>query len=147
LKNGHIAGDDTDSHIDTLARFCTESVIAYVTCTDSSDEHYQPLAQMEHELKAFVQENGKPYELIPLPMAKPIFLGKKRLPATYANFLVMNEAVLVPSYNTSNDEQALNQLKKAFPNREIIGIDCTVLAQQHGSLHCITMQYPAGTVK
>jgi len=146
LKSGHLAGDDTDSHIDTLARFCSSSVIAYVKCTDKTDEHFLPFMQMEKELQSFVQKNGQPYELIPLPMATPVYLGKKRLPATYANFLVINEAVLVPCYGSEEDGKALEQLAKAFPKRQIIGIDCSALIQQHGSLHCITMQFPAGTV-
>jgi agmatine/peptidylarginine deiminase len=146
LKNGYLAGDDTDSHIDTLARFCSPASIAYVKCDDRSDEHFDALARMEAELKEFKQENGDKYELIPLPMARPVYDGDTRLPATYDNFLIINGAVLVPAYGTDLDLLAMKQIKKAFPSREVIGIDCSPLITQHGSLHCITMQYPEGTV-
>lgn len=146
IKNGFLAGDDTDSHIDTLARFCSTDTIAYVKCDDKQDEHYAALKAMEHELKAFKTHDGAPYQLIPLPMAAPVFDGADRLPATYANFLVINGAVLAPVYGTESDQAALEQLKKAFPEREIIGIDCSALIKQHGSLHCISMQYPEGVV-
>ena len=99
---------------------------------------------MEEELKAFRTPNGKPYKLIPLPLPAAIYDGEDRLPATYANFLIMNTAVLVPTYGQKeNDAIVLSQLRHVFPNREIIGIDCRVLIKQHGSLHCSTMQYPA----
>ena len=142
VNNGYLAGDDTDSHIDTLARFCSVDTIAYVQCNDETDEHYKALKLMEAELKNFKTKQGKPYRLIPLPMADYVEFEGERLPATYANFLIINGAVLVPTYNTATDKTALNVLKTAFPNREIIGIDCSVLIKQHGSLHCVTMQYP-----
>lgn len=146
LSHGYLAGDDTDSHIDTLARFCPDDTIAYVKCTDSNDEHYEELKAMEEELKAFRTLDGKPYRLLPLPMANPIYDDeRKRLPATYANFLIMNEAVLYPTYmQYANDMLAKEVLAEAFPGREIVGIDCTALIKQHGSLHCVTMQYPEG---
>jgi agmatine/peptidylarginine deiminase len=146
LKNGFLAGDDTDSHVDTLARFCSESSIAYVKCDDKQDEHFAALKAMEDELKAFKTHDGNPYQLIPLPMAEPVFDGADRLPATYANFLIINGAVLVPTYNTKTDAIALKQLSITFPERDIIGIDCSALIKQHGSLHCISMQYPEGVV-
>jgi agmatine deiminase len=146
LKNGYLAGDDTDSHIDTLARFCSPSTIAYVKCDDERDEHYKALSLMEKELEGFVQGNGSPYELIALPMAEAVYDQHTRLPATYANFLIINGAVLMPTYRTPTDHLALSQIAKAFPEREIIGIDCSSLIRQHGSLHCITMQYPEGTI-
>ncbi len=144
LQNGYLAGDDTDSHIDTLARFCNEHTIAYVRCTDETDEHYDELKLMEDELKALETAEGKPYHLIPLPMADCVMSGEERLPATYANFLIINGAVLVPFYNSPKDEIAKKQLQKAFPDREIVGIDCLPLIKQHGSLHCVTMQFPEG---
>ncbi len=146
LANGYLAGDDTDSHIDTLARFCDENTIAYVQCLDPQDEHFAALQAMEKELLAFTKTNGKAYELIPLPMAEPVYKNGKRLPATYANFLIINDKVLLPFYDSLMDQMALRQLAKAFPNREIIGIDCRVLIKQQGSLHCVTMQYPAGVL-
>lgn len=146
LSSGYLAGDDTDSHIDTLARFCDASTIAYVKCDDLSDEHYLELKIMEQELSAFRTLSGKPYNLIPLPMADQVLEGEDRLPATYANFLIINGAVLVPFYNSPKDKIAEQQLQKAFPEREIIGIDCTSLIKQHGSLHCVTMQFPEGVL-
>ncbi len=146
INNGFLIGDDTDSHIDTLARFCSPSKIAYVKCNDEEDEHFEALNAMEKELKSFTQSNGDSYELIALPMAEKVIFEGDQLPATYANFLIINEAVLVPTYGTETDPIALEQLKKAFPEREIVGINCSPLIKQHGSLHCITMQYPAGVV-
>ncbi len=146
LENGYLAGDDTDSHIDTLARFCDERTIAYVQCTDESDEHFTELQAMEKELNTFRTADGSPYRLIPLPMADEIFREGERLPATYANFLIINDAVLLPFYKSDKDEIAREALRKAFPGREIIGIDCRALIKQHGSLHCVTMQYPEGVV-
>ena len=144
LNNGYLSGDDTDNHIDTLARLCNKGTIAYIQCTDTNDEHYQELKKMEEELSYFRTLNGEPYQLIPLPMADPVFEDEYRLPATYANFLIMNRVVLMPTYNSNKDSIAKDQLQKAFPDKEIIGIDCRILIKQHGSLHCITMQYPEG---
>lgn len=145
LDHGYLAGDDTDSHVDTLARMCPDDTIAYVQCTDTSDEHYEALHLMEKQLQTFRTQDGRPYRLVPLPMAEADYdEDGQRLPATYANFLVVNGAVLVPTYNNKVlDELALSQMQKAFPNHEIVGIDCRVLIRQHGSLHCCTMQFPA----
>ena len=149
LKHGCLAGDDTDSHIDTLARFCDPQTIAYVRCDDPADEHYAALREMEAELRAFRTARGTPYTLIPLPMADPAHDPDDghRLPATYANFLILNGAVLMPTYASPKDTIALDQLRQAFPDREVIGIDCRPLIRQHGSLHCVTMQYPEGFLK
>lgn len=147
LEHGYLAGDDTDSHIDTLARFCNADTIAYVQCTDSSDEHYEELKLMEDELKAFRTLDGRPYRLLPLPLPDPIADEGQRLPATYANFLILNDAVLYPTYRQDKkDKEAGCILQEAFPGRDIIGIDCCPLIRQHGSLHCVTMQYPAGVM-
>lgn len=144
LDHGYLSGDDTDSHIDTLARYCDEHTIVYVKCEDKSDEHYEALAKMEEQLKTFTDYRGNPYKLIPLPMAKAVYdEDNERLPATYANFLIMNDVVLLPFYNDlERDSKSKEKLEMAFPTREIIGIDCSALIRQHGSLHCITMQYP-----
>jgi agmatine/peptidylarginine deiminase len=144
LENGYLAGDDTDSHVDTLARFCTDNTIAYVQCTNTEDEHYGELRLMEEELEQFRTFDGKPYRLIPLPMADKVVVDGERLPATYANFLIINDAVLMPTYNSPKDRIATERLRQAFPDREIIGINCLPLIKQHGSLHCVTMQYPEG---
>ena len=146
IENGYLAGDDTDSHVDTLARFCSEDTIAYVKCEDESDEHYDELRAMEEEIKAFRQENGEPYRLVPLPMADEVVWEGERLPATYANFLIINGAVLLPFYNSPKDEEARKVLQAVFPDREVIGINCLPLIKQHGSLHCVTMQYPEGYI-
>lgn len=147
LTAGYLAGDDTDSHIDTLARFCDERTIAYVKCDDPSDEHFQQLKKMEEEIKSFVTADGSPYNLLELPMAEYVEdeFGN-RLPATYANFLILNDKVLIPFYNTYKDEIAQNILQSSFPDREVIGIDCSALIKQHGSLHCVTMQFPVGVL-
>ena len=147
LENGYLAGDDTDSHVDTLARFCRVDTIAYVQCTDETDEHFEELQAMGQELQAFRQMNGEPYRLVPLPMADPVEWEGERLPATYANFLIMNGAVLVPFYDSPKDEEARKALQQVFPDREVIGINCLPLIKQHGSLHCVTMQYPEGFIR
>jgi agmatine/peptidylarginine deiminase len=147
LNYGFLAGDDTDSHIDTLARFCDEDTIAYVKCDDITDMHYFELRQMESELKSFVKSDGKPYNLLPLPMVDALYVNSVRLPATYANFLIINKAVLMPTYGTTKDEITKIQLQKQFPDREIVGIDCRPLIKQHGSLHCVTMQFPDGFIR
>ena len=147
LNHGYLAGDDTDSHIDTLARFCSPDTIAYVKCTDPTDEHFEALQAMEAELRAFTTLDGKPYRLVPLPWPDPCYdQDGQRLPATYANFLIINGAVLVPTYQRPQDEAALQIFKDLFPTHDIIGIDCSPLILQHGSLHCVTMQYPLNVV-
>jgi len=141
LHHGYLAGDDTDSHIDTLARFCSVDTIAYAKCTDVSDEHYGELAKMEAELQQM------PYKLVPLPWPDACYADDgHRLPATYANFLIINGAVLVPTYGVAQDGEALRVLQGCFPDREVIGINCRALIEQHGSLHCISMQFPEGVV-
>ena len=142
LHHGYLAGDDTDSHVDTLARFCNPETIAYVRCTDETDEHFVELSLMEKELQAFRTVAGKPYRLIPLPLAEAVYDAGQRLPATYANFLIINGAVLMPTYASPFDEVAKAALQTAFPDREIVGVNCIPLIKQHGSLHCITMQIP-----
>lgn len=147
LHHGHLEGDDTDGHIDTLARFCDPTTIAYVQCSDRKDTHYDALSRMEAELRAFRNSTGKPYRLVPLPWPAPKYDEEgQRLPATYANFLIINAAVLVPTYADAADAVALATLADCFPDREIIGIDCSPLIRQHGSLHCVTMQLPRGVL-
>ncbi|OLO09051.1 agmatine deiminase [Salinicola sp. MH3R3-1] len=148
LEHGHLEGDDTDSHIDTLARFCDPATIAYVRCDDPRDPHYEALCAMEAELKAFRREDGSPYRLLPLPWPRACFDPDDghRLPATYANFLIINGAVLVPTYADAADFRALQVLASAFPDREVIPIDCRAVIRQHGSLHCLTMQLPRGAL-
>ena len=149
LDHGYLAGDDTDSHIDTLARFAPGNTIVYVQCTDPTDEHYEALRRMEEQLRTFTTLEGTPYRLLPLPMANAVYdENGERLPATYANFLIMNDAVLYPTYRQpANDRAAAQVLQQAFPDREIVGIDCSPLIRQHGSLHCVTMQYPQNVLR
>lgn len=147
LDHGYLAGDDTDSHIDTLARFVKDSTIVYVACENENDEHYQALKAMETELKEFKQANGQPYRLVALPMADPVYEDKDRLPATYANFLITNNKILLPFYGSSKDQEVKAIFQKLFEDKEVVGINCLPLIKQHGSLHCITMQYPEGFVK
>jgi agmatine deiminase len=147
LENGYLAGDDTDSHIDTLARLSPEQTILYVRCDDPQDEHFSALQQMETELQAFRTAAGVPFRLLPLPWPQPCYDKEGgRLPASYANYLVINRAVLVPSYADPADATALATVAEAFPGREIIPIDCRTLIRQHGSLHCVTMQIPQGVL-
>jgi Peptidylarginine deiminase and related enzymes len=147
LRHGYLAGDDTDSHIDTLARFCDPQTIAYVAPDEEQDEHTEELRLMENELLSYRTIEGNLYRLIKLPMADPVFFEGVRLPATYANFLIINDAVLLPFYDSPKDETARHILQKVFPDRKIVGINCLPLLRQHGSLHCLTMQFPRGFVE
>ncbi len=144
LDHGYLAGDDTDSHIDTLARLAPDNIILYVKCDNPDDEHYAELNEMENQLRSFTTLNGQPFNLLGLPMPDPVYdEDGERLPATYVNFLILNDAVLMPVYNQpANDKLALQIMKIAFPQHEIIPIDCRPLIRQHGSLHCMTMQIP-----
>ena len=147
LSEGHLAGDDTDAHIDTLARFCNPETIAYCSCNDSNDEHYAGLKAMENQLKAMRTRNNQPYKLIPLPIPAARHADDgRRLPATYANFLIINNAVLLPIYNDKNDTIAIQNLTQAFPQHSIETIDCSAIIKQYGSLHCLTMQLAAGVI-
>lgn len=144
LDHGNLIGDDTDGHIDTIARFAPDNTILHVRCDDENDEQFADLQAMEAQLNIFRTAEGTPYRLLPLPSPTPIFdENGERLPATYANFLIMNNTILYPTYAQSeNDKAAAEVLSKAFPSHEIVGIDCRALIKQHGSLHCVTMQYP-----
>jgi agmatine deiminase len=141
LDHGYLEGDDTDSHIDTLARFVNKTTIMYIKCEDKEDEHYEALKQMEAQLKSFTTTEGKPYTLIPLPMCEAKYNDKEeRLPATYANFLITNDALIYPTYEDKNDIKVGEIFKEVFPDREIIPVNCLKLIEQGGSLHCSTMQ-------
>jgi len=143
LDYGYLAGDDTDSHIDTLARFVSEDTIMYVQCLDESDEHYSELKKMEEQLKEFRTFDGNPYQLIALPMPTAKYNEDyKRLPATYANFLISNGALVYPTYSVKEDRVAHEIFKNYFHDKEIIPIECSRLIEEGGSLHCSTMQIP-----
>ena len=144
IDHGNLIGDDTDGHIDTLVRICPDDTLLYMGCDNPDDEQYEELHLMEQQLKTFRTIEGKPYRLLKLPMPRPIIFEGERLPATYANFLVINGAVLCPTYAQPDlDAEALRLVGEAFPDREIVGIDCRSIIKQHGSLHCCTMQYPS----
>ena len=144
LDYGNLIGDDTDGHVDTIARLAPNDTIVYMQCTDKNDAQHDDLAEMERQISELRTAEGKPYRMLALPSPSPIHDEEgERLPATYANFLVINGAVLYPTYAQSeNDAKAAEVLKEAFPSLEITGIDCRALIKQHGSLHCVTMQYP-----
>jgi agmatine deiminase len=147
LGYGFLAGDDTDSHIDTLARLCPDDTIVYVACDDPKDEHYSELQKMAEQIKQLRTPSGKPYRLLKLPWPQAQYSAEgERLPATYANYLVINGAVLVPTYADPADDRALKIISQAYPEREIIGLDCRPVIWQHGSLHCLTMQIPQGVI-
>jgi agmatine deiminase len=147
LNNGYLSGDDTDGHVDVLARICPSNTIVYTACDDETDEHYDILKKMEKELLGMTNANGQAYCLLPLPWPGAKFDDNdKRLPATYANFLIVNEAILVPIYDSLSDEDALEVIAQAFPGYEIFGIPCLSLIERGGSLHCITMQLPEGVL-
>jgi agmatine/peptidylarginine deiminase len=143
LEHGYLAGDDTDSHIDTLARFVDAQTIIYVEPPkDKSDEHFTELSKMQDELKLIASEND--YKLIPLPFCDAQYFEDERLPATYANFLFINGAVLVPTYGAYQDADALKVFESFFVDKDIVGVDCSTLIKQHGSLHCATMNFAKG---
>ncbi len=146
LNNGYLAGDDTDSHIDNLARFVNPHTIIYLRCDDPEDEHYQALQKMEMELKAFRTAEGNPFTLIPLPLPQAVFsqTNGHRLPASYLNFLITNHAVLVPQFNDPADQTAIDTLSQCFPERTITGINSLAFIEQHGGIHCLTMQLSKG---
>jgi len=147
LEHGHLTGDDTNGHVDMLARFAPRNTIVYQSCNDANDEHLHSLSAMAGELAGLRTADGQPYHLLalPWPSAKYDSAGD-RLPVSYANFLILNGAVLVPTYSDRRDAAALEIIGKAFPGRKVIGIDCSTLVLQHGSLHCVTMQIPKGVL-
>ena len=141
IQHGSLIGDDTDGHIDTLVRICPDDTLLYI----GGDDDHPDLALMEEELQALRTLDGKPYRLLKLPLPRPIYEDGERLPATYANYLVINGAVLVPTYDQPDlDAEAMRIIGQAYPGREIVGIDCRAVIKQHGSLHCCTMQYYSG---
>ena len=143
LDYGQLAGDDTDGHIDTIVRVAPNHTLLYIGCDDKEDEHYEDFRLLEEQLKQLRTIDGDPYRLLRLPMPDAIYDDGERLPATHANFLIINGAVLVPTYNQpEKDKAALNIIQEAFPDREIIGIDSRTIIRQHGSIHCLTMQLP-----
>jgi len=149
LEHGALEGDDTDAHIDTLARFAAPDAIVFQACDDPADSHYADLQAMAGEIATLRTRDGQPYRLFPLPWANPIIDidaqgNRRRLAASYANFLIVNGGVLMPAYGDPADVEAAAVLASAFPDREIVPVPCRPLIWQNGSLHCLTMQLPAG---
>ena len=148
IDHGYLEGDDTDSHVDTLARLAPHDTIVYTGCADPTDVHYQALSDMAQQIKQFRTASGLPYNLIELPLPDPIYdEDGQRLPATYANYLPLNDALLVPVYGQKRKDQlAIQMLQIVYPDHKIEPVDCRPLIRQHGSLHCATMQIPAGVL-
>lgn len=149
LEHGYLTGDDTDAHIDTLVRFCNPQTLAYVKCDDPADVHFDELQRMEKVLQSWKTLGGLPYHLIPLPLPDACYDPEDghRLPATYANFIITNDWIIVPTYQQEKDEIAMERLQDCFSDRKVVGVDALPIIRQHGSLHCLCMQYPAGVLK
>ena len=137
-----IAGDDTDGHIDDITRFVNPTTIVTAIEEDKSDENYEPLKENYERLKTMTDQDGKPFNIITIPMPEPVYEQEQRLPASYANFYIANNVVLVPTYRCTNDIKALEILQKCFPTRRVQGIDCTDLIWGLGAIHCVTHEEP-----
>ncbi|MCH5242428.1 MAG: agmatine deiminase family protein [Muribaculaceae bacterium] len=148
LDYGALIGDDTDSHVDTLARMAPDNIILYVGCRDVDDPQFEELLKMRAQLTMFRNAEGNPYNLVELPLPDAIYdENGERLPATYANYLVTDNVLFMPTYGQNQkDELAMQTVRIAFPNHKIVGVDCSTLIRQHGSLHCATMQLPLHTL-
>lgn len=145
LDHGTLEGDDTDGHVDTIVRMAPDDTLLYVGCDDETDSHYADFALLEQQLRDLRTAEGKPYRLLRLPMPDAIYADGERLPATYANFLVVNGAVIVPTYaQEANDRKAMEVVSAAFNGYDVVGVDSRTIIRQHGSIHCLTMQYPEG---
>ena len=147
IEHGELEGDDTDGHIDTIFRCAPNDTLLYIGTDNINDTHYHDLKALDEQAKSLRTLDGKPYRLYKLPLPEAIYDEGERLPATYANFLILNGAVIVPTYNQpENDKQALDIIQLAFPNYDIIGVDSQIIIRQHGSIHCLTMQFPEGVL-
>ncbi len=140
LQHGALLGDDTDAHIDTLARFCNERTLMYAHCEKNDVDHFYELQKMQEELKHLKNIHGQAYQLIPIPLPAAIYHQGQRLPATYLNFLIINQAVLLPIYQDDKDNEVISIFESVFKEHKIIPINCLPIIQQYGSLHCLTMQ-------
>lgn len=148
ISEGALLGDDTDSHIDNLVRFCSEDTIAYLTCTRRDDVHYEPLRRMQEQVLQLRRPDGTPYHLHAIDLPEPQFdEAGKRLPGSYVNFLILNGSVLVPVFGCPQDAQALNVLQQCFPGKRIVPVPGANLIRQYGGPHCATMQLPLGTLR
>jgi len=148
LDHGALLGDDTDSHIDNLARFCDAKTIAFATCADKQDPHYEQLHGMQTELEKFRRPNGEPYRLLAIDIPQPQYdANGKRLPGSYINFLILNNCVIVPLFNCPQDQLALAALQQCFPGKRLLTVPGQNLIRQYGGPHCATMQLPKGTTR
>lgn len=148
LDHGSLTGDDTDGHIDTTVRTAPDDTLVYTGCDDSGDGQYEDFRKLEEQLRGLRTADGQPYRLLRLPMPDAVYYDGERLPATYANFLVINGAVIVPEYGQpEKDAEARRVIAEAFPGRETIGVNALAVVRQHGSLHCLTMQFPKGCMR
>ena len=149
LDHGNLIGDDTDGHIDTIVRLAPDDTLLYIRNVSPDDEQHDDFMALEEQLRSLRTADGQPYRLLALPMPNAICDDDgSRLPATYANFLVTNEKVLVPVYGQkANDEAAISSIASAFPGRKMVAIDSRPIIRQHGSIHCCTMQLPLDVVK
>jgi len=147
LEHGELIGDDTDGHIDTIVRTAPNDTLLYMRFDNSQDPQYNDFIELEKQLKSLTTADGHPYRLLALPAPDAMYDEGDRLPATYANFVILNNLVIVPSYNQQEkDKEARNIIQQAFPQHEVISIDASTVVRQHGSLHCLTMQYPANSI-
>lgn len=146
LEHGYLEGDDTDAHIDTLARYAPGDAIVLQTCDDAADPHHAELGRMREEIAALRTPDGRPYRLHELPWARAIVDGGRRLAASYANYLVVDGGVVMPAYGDPSDAAAARVIAAAHPGREIVAVDARELIWQNGSVHCLTMQLPAGVL-
>jgi agmatine deiminase len=137
-----IAGDDTDGHVDDLTRFVTPTTVVTVVEENPADENYEPLQENLERLRDMTDQDGRPLEVVPLPMPRPLYHDDQRLPASYANFYIANGVVLLPTYDPAHDSEAQATLGRLFPDREVVGIDCTDLVWGLGAFHCVTQQWP-----
>jgi agmatine/peptidylarginine deiminase len=147
LEHGELIGDDTDGHIDTIVRTAPNDTLLYMRFDNSQDPQYNDFIELEKQLKSLTTADGHPYRLLALPAPDAMYDEGDRLPATYANFVILNNLVIVPSYNQQEkDKEARNIIQQAFPQHEVISIDASTVVRQHGSLHCLTMQYPQNSI-
>lgn len=148
LSEGALLGDDTDSHIDNLARFSDAETIVYAVCADKNDPHHQHLSAMEKQLQGFTQPDGRPYKLEPINIPSPQFdENDKRLPGSYINFLILNNSVIMPVFGCEADAAAKTTLQRCFPGKTIITVPGNNLIRQYGGPHCATMQLPKGIIR
>jgi len=139
-----LVGDDTDGHIDNLARFFKDDGILMASVTDSEDDNFAALSENTRRIQAFRTPTGQPYATVSLPLPEPIYLNGTRLAASYMNYLVLNGAVLVPTYGQPRrDAEALEIIADCYPSREVVGFDCRDIVREGGAIHCMSQHQPA----